>query len=186
MLILERGNYLLFNRIHHCRKKDACRPLIYIDDIDLKHILGDILGLYQNNRVIRNKIFNYSKSINLQIKEREPESYKPKIKSQSYIEGDTTEIIAEIKKRDKKLINDAKRKYGFICSVCGFDFMKAYGTQYIEIHHLFPLSKSRRKLTKLENVRPVCANCHRIIHKSKNSMIDIEDLRQIVNVKFEY
>jgi len=101
---------------------------------------------------------------------------------QSFDEGFRTEIVKEVTKRNKKLIGFAKDKYGMDCKVCGFNFGKtygAYGDGFIEVHHLYPISKGIRK-TKIENLRPVCANCHRMLHRG-SVLLSIEELKALID-----
>ena len=59
--------------------------------------------------------------------------------------------------------------YGRRCSVCGFSFEEAYGdsaSHYIHVHHLKPLASigTEYVINPIEDLRPVCANCHAVIH----------------------
>lgn len=81
----------------------------------------------------------------------------------------------------------AKKLHGTVCQVCSFDFGKAYGTLgegYIEAHHLVPLSDLKQGLDYLYSIERdfsvLCANCHRMIHKSGNPS-DLNALRVILN-----
>lgn len=75
------------------------------------------------------------------------------------------------------------------CSVCSFDFSAVYGERgkgYIEIHHQKPIFQYEDQDTTkfldqaLQNVVPVCSNCHRMIHREKNAPMSVEELRQLV------
>lgn len=74
--------------------------------------------------------------------------------------------------RNRKLAQSAKRALGYKCKACGFDFIKKYGElgkNYIEAHHLVPLSKLIGKVVKLNpktDFAVLCSNCHRMIHKT--------------------
>lgn len=55
------------------------------------------------------------------------------------------------------------------CEVCDFDFAARYGPLgdgYIECHHLVPLSRSGPVRTRLTDLALLCANCHRMVHRS--------------------
>ncbi|MFJ8956139.1 HNH endonuclease [Streptomyces sp. NPDC102381] len=55
------------------------------------------------------------------------------------------------------------------CEVCLFDFRATYGelgADYIEVHHKLPLHISGPTETKLDDLAFLCANCHRMCHKS--------------------
>ncbi len=101
--------------------------------------------------------------------------------------------IEEIKKRrlhekfDRRgdLASIVKRRKGYTCEVCGFSFTDKYGelgTQYIEAHHLIPFSSLKEGNTRLnleKDFAVLCSNCHRMIHRLKDSS-DIEYLKAIV------
>jgi 5-methylcytosine-specific restriction protein A len=56
------------------------------------------------------------------------------------------------------------------CEVCDFDFARAYGELgegYIEVHHVTPLYVSGTRETRLDDLACVCANCHRMCHRSR-------------------
>lgn len=58
------------------------------------------------------------------------------------------------------------------CEVCGFSFEDMYGSvgkNYIEAHHdIKPVSQmGNNGFTTISDLRMVCANCHRILHRKK-------------------
>jgi hypothetical protein len=57
------------------------------------------------------------------------------------------------------------------CVVCGFNFEQHYGEigcDFIEMHHEAPLSILHGpRLVTPEHLKPVCANCHRMIHRQR-------------------
>ena len=71
------------------------------------------------------------------------------------------------------------------CNCCGFNFSSYYGDIYgkncIEIHHKRPIFQyqedtfDQQILSALDNLLPVCPNCHRIIHKNHISSDGIAD-----------
>lgn len=75
--------------------------------------------------------------------------------------------------RNSGLAKRAKKVHGTICQACGFDFEKAYGQigrDFIEAHHLTPLSLLKGQIVNLDPKKDfctLCANCHRMIHRSE-------------------
>ena len=75
--------------------------------------------------------------------------------------------------RNKKLAARAKRIHGYKCKACGFDFELRYGalgSGFIEAHHLTPLATLKGQKVTLDarnDFTVLCANCHRMIHKSE-------------------
>jgi 5-methylcytosine-specific restriction protein A len=71
----------------------------------------------------------------------------------------------------KKKRETVKRETGALkCEVCLFDFLTAYGKRgdgFIKVHHLVPLASDSGKSTKISDLAVLCANCHRMIHRSE-------------------
>ena len=67
------------------------------------------------------------------------------------------------------------------CYVCNFNFKEFYGEigkDFIHVHHLKPLSEigEKYKLDPIQDLRPVCPNCHAMLHRTK-SVTTIEALQ---------
>ncbi len=83
-----------------------------------------------------------------------------------------------------------RRKDGHIgCEICGFDFLKVYGERgrdYIEIHHEKPLFETEGKERKaflseaVQSVKPVCPNCHKMIHRSRDDFLSVPDMKKLI------
>ena len=72
--------------------------------------------------------------------------------------------------------------HGFWCSVCMFDFEETYGEigkGFIHVHHLVPLAQIREEyeVDGAKDLRPVCPNCHAMLHVT-DPPFTIEELRQ--------
>jgi hypothetical protein len=92
-------------------------------------------------------------------------------------EGEVRRRLVLQRKREWRLrdakINATLRDNGnrLRCEVpgCGFDFEAAYGRlgkRFAEVHHVKPLGRGKGKRpSRVEDLRIVCANCHRMIHK---------------------
>ncbi|WP_408313283.1 HNH endonuclease [Paraburkholderia sp. RL17-347-BIC-D] len=62
--------------------------------------------------------------------------------------------------------------HGYKCAVCGFCFEEKYGALgagYIEVHHLNQVADidEEHLIDPITDLRPVCANCHRMLHKQR-------------------
>lgn len=76
------------------------------------------------------------------------------------------------------------------CCICGFDFLETYGGRgrdFIIIHHEKPLYETEgvERTAFLEqavqDVKPVCPNCHSMIHRNMNETLSIEEMRELIN-----
>jgi len=70
--------------------------------------------------------------------------------------------------------------------VCNFDFEKNYGEvgkNFIHVHHLKPLHEITEKyeLNPINDLRPVCPNCHAMLHRRKGCF-SIAELKDILMV----
>jgi plasmid stability protein len=79
----------------------------------------------------------------------------------------------------------AIRIHGTICAACGFDFDAFYGRaharSYIEVHHLEPLAQRGEGLVDpTTDLRPLCANCHSMVHRDPMHVLPIEQLQVLI------
>ncbi|MBP2146117.1 5-methylcytosine-specific restriction protein A [Methanofollis sp. W23] len=105
-------------------------------------------------------------------------------KPEEYIEGMERKRVQTYYERNPRLRAEALKVHGTKCAVCGFDFSEAYGTigeGYIEIHHKNPVASYEGEVAvnPETDLVPVCANCHRMIHRRKK-LLSVEDLRKIM------
>ena len=76
------------------------------------------------------------------------------------------------------------------CNVCNFIFEKFYGKEigegFIEIHHIKPVFQYEgddvnKTISKaLENLVPLCSNCHRMVHRKRNIILDVSFLKNAI------
>lgn len=109
-----------------------------------------------------------------------PEPEPHEIEATPALEG--SPILVTHRRRERsKLAQQFKANLDDLrCEVCRFDFEKKYGALgrgYIEAHHDIPLAQGPR-LTRIEDFRALCSNCHRMIHR--NAQITVSDLKEIM------
>lgn len=110
--------------------------------------------------------------------------YPDEILEANCVEGAKKSSFVNKYERDSTAKGKCVGKWGVICVVCGFDFEKAYGCRgagFIHVHHLIPLSEIRQEysLDPIADLRPICPNCHSIIHRYKPA-ISIEALKKLL------
>ena len=98
-----------------------------------------------------------------------------------YIEGQPSIVTITTYDRSRPARQDCIGYYGYDCGVCGFNFETEYGDlgkYYIEVHHLKPISEigEEHEIEPIRDLRPVCANCHAMLHRKK-PVLSIEELR---------
>lgn len=78
---------------------------------------------------------------------------------------------------------EARSRGQLACEVCGFDFQVTYGElgrDFIECHHVRPLSASGPTTTRLKDLALLCSNCHRMAHRG-DPWPDVEQLRSLID-----
>lgn len=124
------------------------------------------------------------------------------IQRKDVIEKDYSNLIIEegftkfsqiiTKSRSRRLVIIAKEHYSkngkIYCSACDFNFENFYGEigrGYIEIHHLEPIYAREDNFEQsvkeaISGVVPVCANCHKIIHRKNDQLLSIPSLQKLI------
>lgn len=91
--------------------------------------------------------------------------------------------------RNSQNRKNAIKLHGTKCMACGFDFQSFYGERgkdFIEVHHTKPLYDLNEEVM----VNPetdlvcVCSNCHRIIHRKRDSILTLTELKDIISLNF--
>lgn len=98
-----------------------------------------------------------------------------------FTEGATISIFVNAYERNHKARKACLKHYGYACVVCGFNFEERYGKHgkgIIHVHHIVPLSQVRKtyEVDAVNDLRPVCPNCHAFIH-SKSGSYSIEEAK---------
>ncbi len=97
-------------------------------------------------------------------------------------EGGEKVFVSRRRERDPKLRVEALLLHGFDCMACGFNFGEYYGEigkDFIEVHHVVPLSESGRTETNpATDLIVLCSNCHRIIHRQHGTCLSLDELRR--------
>jgi len=104
---------------------------------------------------------------------------------QVFFEGATRTIRVNAYERDPRARAACIKHYGASCFICGVKFAAVYGPLgegFIHVHHVMPLSKigKRYQIDPVRHLRPVCPNCHAMLHRRPGFVIHVEKLRKIV------
>jgi 5-methylcytosine-specific restriction protein A len=99
-----------------------------------------------------------------------------------YFAGARKQVRVNAYERDPKARDACLARHGFRCAVCDLLFTERYGQigkDFIHVHHLKPLalSSAEYELDPVEDLRPVCPNCHAMLHRG-NGLPSIEQLRR--------
>jgi len=104
--------------------------------------------------------------------------------SGTFPEGATKTVFINQYERNQQACAACIAHYGHKCAVCGLDFGVVYGAGaagLIHVHHLRSLASIGKeyKVDPVRDLRPVCPNCHAVIHRG-DPMHSIEDVRKML------
>lgn len=102
--------------------------------------------------------------IEVKTEVKEPETYDK-------LEGKKYETAVTRYERNQGNRKDCIAHYGYVCQVCEMNFEQIYGElgkNFIEVHHLYPVSQGERQVHPIEDLIPLCSNCHSMIHRQED------------------
>ena len=87
-------------------------------------------------------------------------------------EGKVSRIVTNTYERNPTARRLCIAHYGTSCSICDFSFGNVYGDDFddfIHVHHLTELAEigEAYDVDPIRDLRPVCPNCHAIIHQRR-------------------
>lgn len=102
------------------------------------------------------------------------------------IEGASDTVLVNAYERNAAARMACIGHFGATCAVCTFDFEYVYGqvgAGFIHVHHLVPLSEIGESyvVDPIKHLRPVCPNCHAMIHR-KEPPYSLDELRALIGV----
>lgn len=99
-------------------------------------------------------------------------------------EGARYQVLVTAYERNPEARRRCIAAHGTVCCICGFSFGAVYGPEaegYIQVHHVKPLSEvgGEYVVDPVEDLRPVCPNCHAVLHLSGRCR-SIDEVRQLL------
>ena len=93
-----------------------------------------------------------------------------KVFQKEYTEGLPNDVIVTRYERNPHARKVCIDHYGLTCVVCGMNFQQVYGEigkDFIHVHHLRQIAKIGKEYSvdPINDLRPVCPNCHAMIHR---------------------
>lgn len=143
--------------------------------------LGRAVEVFDQNPV--KVIWSFHAADGLRLPTRMPEEVDEG-EADTVPEGAKRTIHINVYERDPNARRKCIEKWGTKCSVCSFDFAERYGELgegFIHVHHLKPLGEigEQYELNPVIDLRPVCPNCHAMLHR-KVPALSIEELSSLL------
>lgn len=112
-----------------------------------------------------------------------PEKYK-RGKRKKYIEGARIESMANRYERNASARKECLDFYGYDCVVCEMSFERIYGDigkNFIHVHHEIEISSigEEYEVDPIKDLKPVCPNCHAMLHKRRPAY-SIDELKEMI------
>lgn len=106
------------------------------------------------------------------------------VQTDGLVEGAIRTITINAYERNPEARRRCIAHYGASCMACGFDFGTTYGEfadGFIHVHHVKPLSEigTEYVVDPVADLRPVCPNCHAVIHLG-GSCRSIDEIRRLL------
>jgi 5-methylcytosine-specific restriction protein A len=135
-------------------------------------------------QVAAERLGKYGKEAALRAAKRErlyPDELEP---GRKYVEGARRQVRVNAYERNERARSACLKHYGYGCAACGLLFEERYGDigkDFIHVHHLKPLALSdgAYQLDPIEDLRPVCPNCHAMLHHQERLM-SIAELKAMI------
>lgn len=94
------------------------------------------------------------------------------------------QILVNRYERDPHAREACIARYGSVCHVCDLDFVSQYGdvmAGFIHVHHLKLLATVgvNYQVDPERDLRPVCPNCHAVIHR-REPPYSINEVQQLI------
>ena len=108
----------------------------------------------------------------------------PGLERKTYSEGGRRDVVQSKQERDPRARRECLKHYGTDCVVCGKSMETVYGPVaigLIHVHHINPLAgtSARRRTDPIRDLRPVCPNCHGVIHR-RSPLHSIDEVRALL------
>lgn len=158
---------------------EANRPELTVEAIVLQ---PKFRGLFTAAEITaaQERLGEYGKAIAVHAATRQrlyPDELEP---GKKYVEGAKKQVRVNAYERNPKARRVCLMHYGYDCVVCGVNFESRYGEvgkYFIHVHHIKPLAlmDGEYELNPVTDLRPVCPNCHAMLHRGEN-VLSIEEL----------
>lgn len=134
--------------------------------------------------ILSNSLKLYIKFLSSEFDPRSKEYKRNNEEESDFAEGKVRESHTNVFERKRGNRLACLAVHGYKCAVCGFDFEEHYGElgkDFIEVHHIIPLSKIRKEyvINPTKDLVPLCSNCHSMIHRRRDDAMPLDEFKNL-------
>ena len=162
---------------------DADRPDLTMEAILLR---PQFRSLFSNSelQIAAERLGKFGEEASRRVAKRErlyPDELEP---GRKYSEGARKQVRVNSYERNPRARSLCLKHHGYRCTACGLLFEERYGEtgrNFIHVHHLKPmrLSEGEYKLDPIEDLIPICPNCHAMLHHQEQ-LLSVAELKAII------
>ena len=148
-------------------------------------VLGEELAPFDFKGGLKSKCFRVLESNGFEIVTKgDVDPFPEEVDDEFHLEGGSSVVKVNRYERDIEARKKCIKYYGTSCQVCRLAFNEKYGTigdGFIHVHHIVPIASIGHQyvVNSIQDLRPVCPNCHAMLHK-RQPPFTIEELRSII------
>lgn len=154
------------------------RPTILDEQVESRYVDSKNVAIRRMRQVVGRGIRTPDAKCTIYILDKRYsalEDFLPDRFKNSFREGKRQQVILSKSERNPAVRKAALKHYGLSCQACG---MVPLNSSILDVHHLDPIAEGERQ-TRIEDVIPLCANCHRLAH-TKNPPIPISEIKALL------
>lgn len=158
-------------------KEESSNELAVHPIIEMYTLMNELDEVYTDEELPINEKSSIEQSVESDIENEIEEIHT--------VEGEVRHYYSKRYERNARTRLLAIEKHGLNCFACGFNFEKVYGElgkDFIEVHHIIPLSTINEpvEVNPETDLVPLCANCHRMAHRRKDNVLSVVELKELI------
>lgn len=167
-------------------------PILTLDilrqgKLSQQHWTPELPGISIKTEIVNEFEAMWFEFLSTQIIRYNPFLTEADVKHRVFNEGTPYQVIQTKYERNPHARNECIKHFGFDCFICGFNFEEKYGLtgkDFIHVHHLKQISEVSKpyEIHPIEDLRPICPNCHSLIHKRRPAYT-IEEMKKFIKNK---
>ena len=172
------------NYLHSLQKvlgaSTNCHPTAYRSAIPLSQVSHHLKSVSAAVTVA-------TRAIKTRVKSAASKRIPDNLPTMACYEGVLTEVHLFRRTRSRRLRRAALAASRGVCATCGVDFSQVLGGRgkhVLQAHHRKQLADTDRpRLSTVDDIAILCANCHLLVHYDRQEALDVDDLKAMLDAE---